>query len=148
MADAVAPPLSPVASRADNVSVPSAEASSLEAGGMGAKLSSGIDQLIAMLRPSRASEGYRSEDGASEASVGRPAAGVHPARPDANQQSRVMIRDLFLAEFIHASGAALQARAVLQRRLLVCHCGEHSTQLSFLQSLAACLLAHCKHAVL
>eukprot|EP00891_Asterochloris_glomerata_P000304 jgi/Astpho2/304/Aster-02189 len=70
LANAMAPPLSPVASHADDVLVPSAEASSMETGSMGAKLSSGIDHLIAMLRPNQASEGYRSEDGASEASVG------------------------------------------------------------------------------
>ncbi len=58
----------------------------METGSMGAKLSSGIDHLIAMLRPNRASEGYRSEDGASEASVGRPSAGGYLARPTYDQR--------------------------------------------------------------
>ena len=129
MADAVAPPLSPIASSAETFLVPSAETSSPQAGGQSAKLSSGIDQLIAMLRPYRASEGYRSEDGASEASVGRPAAGGQPARPDPNHQGRIMTRDLFPAG-CHASSTFLQARTVLQRHR------SHATAESLAQSSA------------
>ena len=62
-----------------------------------------------------------------------------------NQQGQIMPRGLFPAG-LYASCAALQARAVLQRDLLVCHCREPSTTILSL-SLAACLLAHCKHAV-